>query len=112
MVKLTRALWIIPIAFVTTLMFKQKGAKTYIPWFIFFFVLAMIANTFLAIPKELTTTLIWAAKKGLTVTLFLIGAGLSKKVIKAVGVKPMIQGVSLWLFIGVLSLVVVMFTIN
>lgn len=110
MVKLTRALWIIPVAFVTTLLFKQKGGKIYMPWFILFFVLAMVANTFLSIPTVVSSTLIWIAKKGLTVTLFLIGAGLSRKVIKHVGVRPMIQGVILWLFIGILSLGVIMFS--
>lgn len=109
MVKLTRALWIIPVAFVTTLLFKQKGNKISIPWFILFFVLAMVANTFLPIPEFVSSGLVWAAKKGLTLTLFLIGAGLSRSVIKYVGVRPMIQGVILWLFIGVLSLGVIMF---
>jgi uncharacterized integral membrane protein (TIGR00698 family) len=112
MVKLTRALWIIPIAFVTSLIFKQKEGKRYIPWFIFFFVLAMVANTFIAIPTSITQSLIWLAKKGLTVTLFLIGAGLSKTVIKQVGIRPMIQGIILWIFIALLSLMVVMFTVQ
>lgn len=109
MVKLTRALWIIPVAFITTLLFKQKGGKVSIPWFILFFVLAMVANTFLSIPAQVSNGLVWAAKKGLTVTLFLIGAGLSPKVLKIVGIKPLVQGVMLWVFIGVLSLVVIMF---
>lgn len=109
MVKLTRALWIIPVAFVTTLLFKQKESKITIPWFILFFVLAMVANTFLSIPAVISSSLVWIAKKGLTVTLFLIGAGLSRKVIKHVGVRPMVQGVILWAFIGVLSLVVILF---
>lgn len=109
MVKLTRALWIIPVAFVTTLLFKQKENKISIPWFILFFVLAMVANTFLSIPAVVSDSLVWIAKKGLTITLFLIGAGLSRKVIKHVGVRPMVQGLILWVFIGVLSLVVILF---
>lgn len=109
MVKLTRALWIIPVTVVTMFLFKQKGAKITIPWFIFFFILAMVANTFLSIPEVVSSSLVWAAKKGLTVTLFLIGSGLSRKVIKQVGVRPMIQGVILWIFIGLISLGVIMF---
>lgn len=108
MVKLTRALWIIPITVVTMFLFQQKGAKINIPWFIFFFILAMVANTFLSIPETITTSLVWLAKKGLTVTLFLIGAGLSRKVIKQVGVRPMVQGVILWIFIGLISLGVIL----
>lgn len=109
MVKLTRALWIVPITIVTMFLFKQKGAKISLPWFIFFFILAMIANTFLPIPAEVSQLLVWLAKKGLTVTLFLIGAGLSRKVIKQVGIRPMIQGIILWIFIGLISLGVIMF---
>ena len=108
MVKLTRALWIIPVTITTMFIFKQKGAKISIPWFIFFFILAMVANTFLTIPETITGSLVWLAKKGLTVTLFLIGAGLSRKVIKQVGVRPMVQGVVLWIFIGLISLGVIM----
>lgn len=108
MVKLTRALWIIPVAFVTTLLFKQKGNKISIPWFILFFVLAMVANTYLPIPEAVSKGLVFLAKKGLTLTLFLIGAGLSRSVIKHVGVRPMVQGVILWIFIGVLSLGVIL----
>ncbi len=108
MVKLTRALWIIPITIVTMFLFKQKGGKIAIPWCIFFFILAMVANTFLTIPETVTGSLVWLAKKGLTVTLFLIGAGLSRKVIKQVGVRPMVQGVVLWVFIGLISLGVIL----
>lgn len=108
MVKLTRALWIVPVTIVTMLLFKQKGAKLSLPWFIFFFVLAMIANTFLPIPTEVSSLIVWLAKKGLTVTLFLIGAGLSRSVIKQVGIRPMIQGIILWIFNGLISLGVIM----
>lgn len=108
MVKLTRALWIIPVTIVTMFIFNRKGAKINIPWFIFFFILAMVANTFLPIPEIVGTSLVWAAKKGLTVTLFLIGAGLSRTVIWQVGIRPMVQGVILWIFIGLVSLGVIM----
>ena len=109
MVKLTRALWIIPLAFVTTFIFKEKSNKVSIPWFILFFVLAMIANTYLSIPENISGSIVWAAKKGLTVTLFLIGAGLSRQVLKHVGIKPLVQGVMLWIFIGLMSLAVVLY---
>lgn len=109
MIKLTRALWIIPLTIVTMFIFKQKGVKVSIPWFIFFFVLAMIANTYLTIPTSISGGLVWVAKKGLTVTLFLIGSGLSQKVIKQVGIRPIVQGVILWAFIGLISIGVILF---
>ena len=108
MVKLTRALWIIPITILTMFLFKQKGAKITIPWFILFFILAMVANTFLSLPDALTRSVVWAAKQGLTLTLFLIGAGLSRQVIRQVGIRPMVQGVLLWIFIGAISLGVIL----
>ena len=108
MVKLTRALWIIPITILTMFLFKQKGAKITIPWFILFFILAMVANTFLSLPEALTRSVVWAARQGLTLTLFLIGAGLSRQVIRQVGIRPMVQGVLLWIFIGAISLGVIL----
>lgn len=108
MVKLTRALWIIPLAIVSSLIFKNKSSKIQIPWFILFFVLAMIANTFIDIPVAITSAITWFSKKGLTLTLFLIGTSLSKEVIKQVGIKPMIQGVILWIFIALMSLGVIL----
>ncbi|MBD5251688.1 MAG: putative sulfate exporter family transporter [Bacteroides sp.] len=112
LIKLTRALWIIPLALVTMLIFRDKKSKISIPWFIFLFILAMVINTYLPLPAWLTQTLIYLAKKGLVLTLFLIGAGLSVKMVKAVGVRPFILAVALWIVIGVSSFFVVMATID
>jgi len=111
-VKLTRALWIIPLTFVTTLIFKNKSGKVYLPWFIFLYILAMTINTFFPFPAPLTTSLVWLARKGLTLSLFFIGASLSRAVLREVGIKPMIQGVLLWLFIGGGSLAYILLTTN
>lgn len=111
LIKLTRALWIIPLAFVTMLIFRDKKAKVSIPWFIFLFVLAMVINTYCGLPAALTEWLVWAAKKGLVLTLFFIGASLSLNTIKAVGTRPLLLAVALWILIGVSSFIVVEFTI-
>lgn len=109
MVKLTRALWIIPISIATTFFFKQKESKVKIPWFIFFFILAMIVNTVFNLPLGFTSFITMLSKRGMTVTLFLIGSGLSIKTLKTVGAKPLILGVTLWIVIGVASLVTILF---
>ena len=109
MVKLTRALWIIPLSIATTFFFKQKDAKVKIPWFIFFFILAMVANTFLNIPTNITSAIVALSKTGMTITLFLIGSGLSINILKSVGMRPLVLGVTLWVFIGVTSLVTILF---
>ena len=104
-IKLTRALWIIPMAFATSFIFKSKGQKISIPWFIFFFVLAMIVNTYLlgSVPA-LGAAINGLARKTLTITMFFIGASLSLDVVKSVGIKPLIQGVLLWAVISLSTL--------
>ena len=111
LIKLTRALWIIPLALVTMLIFRDKSNKISIPWFIFMFIGAMVINTYCNLPEELSRLLVWIAKKGLILTLFLIGASLSLKTIKSVGFKPLLLAVMLWTIIGIGSFFVVMHTI-
>lgn len=106
-VKLARALWIIPIAFLSTLIFKNKGGKIKIPYFIGLFVVAMILNTYIPFVQQYSHYLTAFAKAGLTLTLFLIGCGLNKKVLQSVGFRPLIQGVILWVAISATSLWVI-----
>lgn len=108
-VKLARALWIIPVALITTFIFKNKSGKIKIPYFIGFFILAMIANTYLTQISNFAPHLISVAKIGLTVTLFLIGAGLNRTVLKSVGFKPLAQGILLWTFIAIATLVSIIY---
>ena len=104
-IKLTRALWIIPLALVTSVIFKNGGKKINIPWFIFWFIVAILLNTYVldSVP-EVGQAIAGIARKGLIITMFFIGASLSTDVLKAVGVKPLIQGVMLWVIISVSSL--------
>ncbi|WP_432673153.1 YeiH family protein [Flavobacterium sp. SM2513] len=106
-VKLARALWIIPVAYLATLLFKNKDSKAKIPYFIGYFILALIANTYVPFVQKVSPYIVDAAKIGLTLTLFLIGTSLSRKVIRAVGVKPLFQGVILWITISIAALYVV-----
>lgn len=115
-IKLTRALWIVPVALLTSLLFPDKSdngkRKITVPLFIIFFIGALILNTYVLSNYEWgvqTGTFISSlSKKCLTLTLFFIGAGLSKNVLKSVGFKPMIFGIILWIIISVVSLIVVM----
>ena len=112
LIKCTRALWIIPLAFVTMFIFRDKDAKgVSIPWFIFLFVIAMVINTYCGVPEALSQTIVYLSKKALVVTLFFIGAGLSIGMIKKVGFKPLLLAILLWIIIGVSSFFVVMETI-
>ena len=107
-VKLARALWIIPVTFIAAGLFKNQSKKIKIPYFIGLFVLAMIANTYISQVSVVGPYLITVAKAGLTLTLFLIGAGLSRGVLVAVGFKPFLQGVVLWIAISATALYAVM----
>ncbi|MEG0700416.1 MAG: putative sulfate exporter family transporter [Muribaculaceae bacterium] len=112
LIKLTRALWIIPLAIFTTFYFKNKSSKISIPWFIFLFIVAMLVNSYAGLPAEISQWCVWLAKKGMIVTLFLIGSSLSIGVIKKVGFTPVLQGILLWIVIGVSSLAVIMASLN
>ncbi|HEY6900917.1 MAG TPA: putative sulfate exporter family transporter, partial [Puia sp.] len=112
-VKLARALWIIPVSLVAAVVFGGKGAgargagavsagervKVKIPWFIGLFVVAVLLNTWLPI-SAISHVVVRASHTGLTLTLFLIGSGLSRQVLRDTGVKPLLQGVLLWVLIA------------
>jgi uncharacterized integral membrane protein (TIGR00698 family) len=106
-VKLARALWIIPLSLLSVTLFKNKESKIKIPWFIGFFILAMIVNTYVSFVQPIGPFIVSISKAGLTLTLFLIGAGLSLNVIKNVGTKPLLLAVLLWLFISIASLLII-----
>ena len=108
-VKLARALWIIPVALITAFIFKNKSGKLKIPYFIGLFILAMIANTYLPQVESVAPHLVSVSKIGLTLTLFLIGAGLNRTVLKSVGFKPLVQGILLWTFIAIATLVSIIY---
>jgi uncharacterized integral membrane protein (TIGR00698 family) len=110
-VKLTRALWIVPVTLATAFFFKRKSARVAVPWFIGWFVVASVIRTYVPAPAEVWSSLTMLARIGLTITLFLIGAGLSRKSIAAVGARPLILGVLLWIVISSVSLFAVMRTL-
>ena len=72
LIKLTRALWIIPLAIATMFIFRDKTSRISIPWFIFLFVLAMVVNTYVPLPQMFVDAMVWIAKRGMVVTLFLL----------------------------------------
>ncbi len=108
-VKLARALWIIPVSLLSAFLFRSKGKKISIPWFIGFFILSMLANSYLPfIGQTVGPAIVQISKAALVVTLFLIGAGLSVEKIKSVGWKPLILGVALWVVVSIMSIIVIM----
>lgn len=106
-VKLARALWIIPISFVLSFLNKSEG-KIKIPYFIGFFVLAILVNSYFPAIKEVTNYVVDFSKSSLKVALFLIGIGLSFQNLKNIGIKPLLLGIILWIVISVISLFAVL----
>ena len=141
-VKLSRALWIVPVALGAAVAFRRsqpapvpsEGArrgladttvgfdpsqtprkaqgKIQVPWFIGLFLLASMARSFVPGVAVLSPMISHLATVGLTLTLFLIGAGISRKTLRAVGWKPMAQGILLWLVISAGSLLVILQTVS
>jgi uncharacterized integral membrane protein (TIGR00698 family) len=106
-VKLARALWIVPLSVVTAVATKSK-AQIQWPWFILFFCLAAVARTYIPAPQSFYPALAHLGSIGLTVTLYLIGTGLSVHTLKQVGVRPLLQGVLLWAVVGPCALILIM----
>lgn len=112
-IKLARALWIVPVALGMALVNKNDpnsdGKKTPIkwPWFILFFCLAAVAGTYLPFMASISPRLSSLGKAGLTVTLYLIGTGISKSTLKQVGWRPLLQGIALWAIVAISSLLLI-----
>ena len=102
-VKLARALWIVPLALATAAV-RRSRSKVQIPWFIFLFCLAAVVNTYGPQEPRLSEMFFRLGRVGLTVTLFLIGTGISRTTLKEVGWRPLAQGVFLWILVGITSL--------
>ena len=106
-VKLARALWIIPVSLAAAVV-RRSHARIYIPWFILFFCLAAVANTFLLRMHAESQALVRLGRLGLAVTLFLIGTGITRATLRQVGLRPLLQGILLWAVVGSASLFLIL----
>jgi uncharacterized integral membrane protein (TIGR00698 family) len=106
-VKLARALWIVPVAVGVAAARKSRG-RIHLPWFILFFVLAAVMNSYVPALHFAYPELARLGKLGLAVTLFLIGTGISRRTLKQTGVRPMLQGILLWVVVGSVSLALIL----
>jgi uncharacterized integral membrane protein (TIGR00698 family) len=128
-VKLSRALWIVPVALIAAKMLQRPSkdrdtaaaptraksvwaATANAPWFVGLFLLASVARTWIPGVVLVAPIASHLATVGLTATLFLIGAGLSRKTLQAVGVRPLVQGVILWAAISAGSLLAILITVR
>jgi uncharacterized integral membrane protein (TIGR00698 family) len=108
-VKLARALWVVPLVFLTAALFRgstdpNTPRKLALPYFILYFLLASVLNTYVPPVAVIAPWLVLLAKLGLTITLYLIGAGLSIAALRSVGIRPLLFGIMLWLLVASCSL--------
>ena len=108
-VKLGRALWIIPLSLFTAFIFRTSGKGIKIPYFILYFILAMVIASYTPQFAEFYSWVSYLSKRLLVVTLLLVGMGLTAETIKKAGLKSMLFGISLWVAISVASLLVILF---
>ncbi len=104
-VKLVRTLWIFPLIFVTAIAYKSSGNKIQIPWFILFFIIAVLLNS--VIPVEINDTIVLVARRILIFTIFMVGSQLTIEQVRKLGIKTLTLGIILWLFIGLGSLLII-----
>lgn len=107
-VKLSRTLWIIPLSIFSMFLFKTKGEKIKVPYFIVLFIIAIIINSYHILPATATHFIVSMSKKLLITTLFLVGSTISIKDLKSTGVKPIILALTLWIFISIFSLIYIL----
>lgn len=114
-VKLARALWIVPLVFAVAALYKddapdsgQCKPKRKYPWFILGFLALAGIVTFIPALAEAGEWIAYAAQRGLVLTLFLIGTNINAVVLKSVGFRPFILGVTLWLIVSVFSLAAIL----
>ena len=103
-VKLARTLWIIPLSFLVLWLNRRNNAvkgKVKIPWFILYFVLAILIAAFLPQGQAVYEQLAFLGRRGMVVALFLIGCGFSFEDLKRAGLKSFLLGILLWIVIAV-----------
>lgn len=106
-VKLARALWILPLVAVAAWLEKRRGAKAVVPWFVLLFIAASALASAWPAGAQVYQFWVSAAKAGLAVTLFLIGAALSRDNLRSVGWRPFAMGITLWLVVSAVSLLLI-----
>ena len=110
-IKLAKVIFIVPLVFLGTYLYKEGDKKFSFPYFIVFFLLAMCLNS--QFPEyEGFSVIKEVGKKGLQISLFLIGTNLSIKNLKTIGINPFLQGLLLWIMITVSSLITILYFIE
>ncbi len=110
-IKLAKVIFIVPLVFWGAYLYKEENKNLTFPYFIIFFLLAMFLNS--KFPDFDGFSIIkTAGKKGLQISLFLIGVNLSTKNLKLIGIRPFLQGFLLWMMVSISSLIMILYFIK
>ncbi len=122
-VKLSRVLWIVPVTLGIALSFgrgkksetsgkelhKKRRHKVAIPWFIGFFLLASLLQSYVPVIAVVSPQISEIARHGMILVLFLIGSALSLRSLHLLGWRTILMGMTLWIFISITSLLAILF---
>ncbi|MFT3916672.1 MAG: putative sulfate exporter family transporter [Anaeromyxobacteraceae bacterium] len=112
-VKLARALWIVPVTLGLAALERRRAdagprsGRPPVPWFILGFLAAAAGSTYLPSLAPAWGALSWVARRLLVLTLFLVGANLSRRALRETGPRPLALGLVLWLAMGLVTLLAV-----
>ncbi|QQE10574.1 putative sulfate exporter family transporter [Planctomycetota bacterium] len=106
-VKLTRALWIMPVSFIGTRLTNKRNARAKFPLFLLGFVLAAAIRSLFPDQDSWWLSLNHIGKQLMILALFFIGAGLTKESLKTIGGKVLVMAVALWMTVSVVSLALI-----
>ncbi len=108
-VKLGRTLWLIPLAFAVSLLYRSREAKLRVPGFVLLFVGAAMLSSLVDMPQALLDGLSLTSKSLLVLALCLIGLQINRGTVRQLSARTLIFGVGLWLCVAPLALVLVIF---
>jgi len=101
--KLARALWIVPLALVVRRMAPPAEGEAIqrgrFPWFIVGFLICAGIITWFPAARPAGQIVLAAAKRLLVLTLFLMGSSLTRESLRAIGARPLLQALGLWLIV-------------
>lgn len=107
--KLIRTLFLFPAIFIFSMLYKQKGNKAEIPWFVILFALVLALQFVVEIPENVTQQSSFISRRLLQFSIFTIGTGLPLEKMKTLKGKSVFLTVLLWLILSIVSLFAVYF---
>ena len=108
-VKLGRTLWLIPLAFVASIVFGRGGAKLRVPLFVLLFVAAAFGSQLLPLTGEVESAIVLISKLLLVVALAMVGLDIDRATLRSLSPKGVLFGVLLWLIVAPVSLLLVLY---